>query len=311
MRALGTTPVWTTGLGQVRTDITDDKDLKMLKRRLAGLVVAMVASMVLVLPTAANAATEYGSTSKWPWSGYWWPMLENGYNLYTNNGPLQKYDQYAGTTAQAWEKSNHYTKDSANSWWGHCHAWASAAILAPEPKAVTKNGINFTVNDVKGITTALYYEPTFTWLSGVRVDDANDTSSAAYKDIAPAWMDYLLRYYVRYYKYPFIMDLNANSEVWNFPVFAYNRTSTTLSDGREQVTNYVWYASPDYSVTGTRYKMKTYTYTLKAGTLGTWTGNSVNDHPDFAWVPTGKRVGSGTNPQVTEKNVEAITGLDV
>ena len=285
-------------------------------RRLLVLVVAAMASTMLITPGTASAATEYGSTNKWPWSGYWWPMLENGYNLYANNGPMQKYDQYLAANnlqggAQAWEKKNHYTADRANSWWGHCHAWASAAILAPEPRAVSKSGVNFNVNDVKGLTTALYYEPTFTWLSGNRVDSASDKSSAAYQDIAPAWMDYLLRYYVRYYKYPFIMDVNADSQVWNYPVFAYNRTSTQYAGGIEDVTTTVWYSSPDWNATGTKYFSKTYTYRLQSGTLGQWSGTSVNDHPDFAWVPTGKRPGSGTNPYVTERNVEAITGLDV
>jgi hypothetical protein len=280
-------------------------------RRLVVLIAATLASTMLITPASATAATEYGSTNKWPWSGYWWPMLENGYNLYSNNGAMQKYDQYAGTQAQAWEKANHYTNDKANSWWGHCHAWAAAAILAPEPKAVTRNGVNFTVNDVKGLTTALYYEPTFTWLSGVRVDDVNDRSSAAYKDIAPAWMDYLLRYYIRYHKYPFIMDVNADSQVWNYPVFAYNRDSTVYAGGIEDVRTTVWFSSPDWNATGTKYFSKTYTYRLQSGTLGQWSGGSVNDHPDFAWVPTGKRPGAGTNPQVTEQNVEAITGLDV
>lgn len=280
-------------------------------RRLVVLVAAVLASMMLTTPVSASAANEYGSTNKWPWSGYWWPMLENGYNLYSNNGAMQKYDQYAGTKAQEWEKANHYTNDKANSWWGHCHAWAAAAILAPEPTAVTRDGVNFTVNDVKGLTTALYYEPTFNWLSGVRVDDANDKSSAAYKDIAPAWMDYLLRYYVRYHKYPFIMDVNADSQVWNYPVFAYNRDSTVYAGGIEDVRTTVWFSSPDWNATGTKYFSKTYTYRLQSGTLGQWSGASVDDHPDFAWVPTGKRPGAGTNPQVTEKNVEAITGLDV
>ena len=144
-------------------------------RRLLVLVVVAMASMTLITPGTASAADEYGSTNKWPWSGYWWPMLENGYNLYSNNGALQKYDQYAGLNAangsQAWEKANHFTQDKANSWWGHCHAWAAAAILAPEPVATTRNGVSFNVNDVKGLTTALYYEPTFNWLSGIRVDD--------------------------------------------------------------------------------------------------------------------------------------------
>jgi len=284
-------------------------------RRLIMLATIVLVSLALAAPSSASAADEYGSTNKWPWSGYWWPMLENGYNLYSNNGPMQKYDQYLTATgqpagAQSWEKTNHYTNDKANSWWGHCHAWASAAILAPEPTAVTRNGVSFNVNDVKGITTSLYYEPTYKWLSGNRVDDANDKTSAAYKDISPAWMDYLLRYYVRYYKYPFIMDVNADSQVWNYPVFAYQRSSTTTGNV-ETVNTTVWFSSPDWNATGTKYFSKTYTYSLQAGTLGTWTGASVSDHPDFAWIPTGKSAGAGTNPLITEKNVEAITGLDV
>ena len=279
-------------------------------RRLGVLFALVMASMTLITPASADAAYEYGSSNKWPWSGYWWPMLENGYNLYSANGPLQKYDQYAGTSAQAWERQNHYTDNSANKWWGHCHAWASAAILAPEPKAVNAGGVNFTVNDVKGITTALYYEPTFQWLSGVRVDDPNDKSSAAYQDIAPAWMDYLLRYYIRYHKYPFIMDVNADSQVWNYPVFAYHRESTQYAGGIEDVKTTVWFASPDWNRTGTGYISRTYTYRLQSGTLGQWFGSSVNDHPDFAWVPTGKRA-AGNNPHVSEANVERITGLDL
>lgn len=287
-----------------------------MRRRLLGALTVLAASMALV-PATASAASEYGSTNTWPWSGYWWPMLEqDGYNLYSNNGPLQKYDRYLQANgvaggAQAWEKANRYTDKKANGWWGYCHAWAAAAILAPEPKAVTRSGVNFSVNDAKGITTALYYEPTYTWLSGNRVDDPNDFSSAAYKDIAPAWMDYLLRYYVRYHKYPFIMDVNADSQVWNYPVFAYRRDSTMGADGTEAVRTTVWFSSPDWNATGTRYFARTYTYNLKRGTLGTWTDGSEKDHPDFAWVPTGKRPAGGTNPHVTEQRVEAITGLNL
>ncbi|MCW2949931.1 MAG: hypothetical protein JWN41_944 [Thermoleophilia bacterium] len=287
----------------------------MRRQLLLVLTILAVAAAALASPMQASAANEYGSTSKWPWSGYWWPMLENGYNLYTANGPLQKYDQYVYQTtgamgqSQAWEKANHSTKDPANSWWGYCHAWSSAAILAPEPQAVTRNGVNFSTNDVKGLTTALYYEPTFAWLSGTRVDDTRDNSSAAFRDIAPAWMDYLLRYYVRYYKYPFIMDVNADSQVWNYPVFAYSRDSTFDAAGVETVSTTVWYSSPDWNATGTKYFSKHYSYVLQAGTLGSWTGASVLDHPDFAWVPTGKTAGASTNPYVTSSRVWAITGL--
>ena len=241
-------------------------------------------------------------------------MLNTQTTLYDDGGPMAKYDAFYRATygqasgAQAAEARAHSTANPANSWWGHCHAWAAAAILTREPAYnITKGGVTFNTNDTKGLVTELYYSPRYTWLSGRRVDAANDTTSAAYQDIAPAWMDYLLRYYVGYYKYPFIMDINANSEVWNFPVFAYSRNSTALADGRENVTTTVWYSSPDYNATGTKYFSRTYTYTLQAGTGGTWTGNSVHDHPDFAWVPTGKDASAHVNEGV----VEAIVGHDV
>ena len=285
----------------------------MRKHMLATLIIT-VSTIVLMAPAAASAAQESGSSSKWPWSGYWWPMLSTEANMYDQGGPLQKYDAFIRGTSgyqsqsQLWEQQNHMTTNAANTWWGHCHAWAAASILTAEPPAnYNSGGVHWTTNDTKGLVTELYYSPKYTWLSGRRVDSPNDTTSAAYADIAPAWMDYLLRYYVGYYKYPFIMDISANSEVWNFPVFAYNRNSTALADGSENVTTTVWYSSPDYNATGTKYFSRTYTYTLKGGTLGTWTGNSVKDHPDFAWVPTGKDASAHINEAV----VEQIVGHDV
>ena len=92
---------------------------------------------VALLATAtAHAGSDEGWARVKPWSGYWWPMLDNGYNLYSNNGALQKYDQYVGNNsangAQAWERKNRYTADKANSWWGYCHASAAAAISSWE-----------------------------------------------------------------------------------------------------------------------------------------------------------------------------------
>jgi len=92
------------------------------------LLVASIA--LLALSSVASAATESGSTNKWPWSGYWWPMLSTDLNLYDNGQAMQLYDQYLQNTtgtrggAQNWESQNHGTSDAANSWWGHCHPGA-------------------------------------------------------------------------------------------------------------------------------------------------------------------------------------------
>lgn len=275
-------------------------------------VVATLAS--LLLPAVASADSEWGRVRTDPWSGSWWPMLSTQVNLYDDGGPLEKYDSYVKATtgtaggAKAWERANHATDNEANSWWGHCHAWSAASILTPQPPTTrTVEGIAFDGNDLRGLVTELYYSPKLNWLAGTRVDDKNDTTSAAYKDVAPAWMDWLLRYYVRYYKYPFVMDINANAEVWNFPAYAYSRSSTANADGSESVTTTVWYANPKYGVTGTSYFSRTYTYTLKSGTLGTWTGDSVKDHPDFAWLPTGRNA----MPHVDAAKVGTIVGQQV
>lgn len=284
-----------------------------MRLRITWLLVLTTMAIALVMPATASAAEEWGSTSKWPWSGYWWPMLDTNLNLYDQGEAMELYDRYmlntrgTRTNAQAWERANHSTTDAANSWWGHCHAWAAASILTREPPAnVTRGGVDFHTNATRGLVTSLYYNPTFTWLSGTR-NDGTDPNSAAFKDIHPAWMDWLLRYYVRYYKYPFIMDVNADSQVWNFPVFAYSRTSAPAAGGGENVTTRVWFSNPKAGVTGTQYFSRVYTYTLKPGTLGTWTGASYTDHPDFAWVPSGKRA----VPHLNEGVVEEIVGYDV
>lgn len=283
--------------------------------RLRTMWLVMMTGMLiaLALPASASAAEEWGSTSKWPWSGYWWPMLSTNLNLYDDGEAMQLYDRYVYNTrgvrsnAQAWEAANHATSDAKNTWWGHCHAWAAAAILTREPPAnVVRGGVNFHTNATRGLITELYYQPTFTWLSGTR-NDSDATDTAAFKDIHPAWMDWLLRYYVRHYKYPFIMDVSADSQVWNFPVFAYSRNSVALAGGGERVTTRVWFSNPTSNTTGTRYFSRVYTYDLRPGTLGQWTGNSVIDHPDFAWVPTGKKA----MPHVNEGIVEEIVGYDV
>ncbi len=276
-----------------------------------------LAALTMALPSSAAAAagapvSDWGSTTTWPWSGWWWPQLDSeNPNLYDDGQALSKYDAYlkatTGTagTAQAWEKANHFTSDEKNNWWGHCHAWSAAAILTKEPTAsVTKNDITFTTDDQKGLLTELYYNPKLNWLSGTRSETAGDTTSDAFKDIAPAWMDYLLRLNVRYNKQSFIMDINADAQVWNFPVFAYSRTSYPYDGGWEWVRTTVWYSSPVLNASKTQYFSRTYTYWLKAGTLGQWYGNSVNDHPDFAWMPTGRN----DMPHVSAQTVGEITG---
>lgn len=255
-----------------------------------------VVVLMCTFTSSAAAAYQWGSTQRWPWSGYWWPMLDTSSNLYDPGQALEKYDKYVVSTgavdpkSQAFEKDYFSTTDAANNWWGHCHAWSAAAILTKEPPAsITKGGQTFSDSNLKGLLTDLYFDPKYEWLSGQR-SDTTDVNDPAYKDIDPAWMDWLLQYYVRHYRYSFIMDTSANSEVWNFPVVAYTRSNVVNLNKTEDVTTTVWYANPQ-DARGTKYFSYTYTYRLTpaatGGYTGAWTGTSVTAHPDFAWVPTG------------------------
>ena len=66
-------------------------------------------------------------------------------------------------------------------------------------------------------------------------------------------------------------------------------------------------AVPRINVGGTVSDTMRYTYTLQAGTPGEWTGNSVNDHPDYIWVVTGRvRSGGRVNDGVSYNIVKEI-----
>jgi hypothetical protein len=127
------------------------------------------------------------------------------------------------------------------------------------------------------------------------------TYDDAYADVSPdVWHKILLTVIGRK-KMAFVADITANEEVWNHPAFAYRssvtlgRTYTEGGAGRKEwsVATTVWYATDGVSEStlGVKDFTKNYTYTLvtdDAGRilLGTWTGASVDDHPDFAWLPT-------------------------
>ncbi len=103
--------------------------------------------------TIDSTYIEEGQASYRPWNGWWWPFnTSEGPTLYDPGGPLDKYDQVYGTQARAWEAQY---KSSGTYWSGHCWGWSIASILVPVPQGTTKNGINFTMDDMKGLYTEL------------------------------------------------------------------------------------------------------------------------------------------------------------
>ncbi len=258
------------------------------------LMAVVLAACALVLLPAAFAQDQ-ASANHTPWSGYWWSLKEGelfrGYRP-GEPAPMQKYDQYAGQGNQAtsWEGSNHYLP-GGQGWEGHCHAWAAAAIMEEEPGTSQAGGIQFNIGDNKGLITECHYQDQASF-HGTRCNAVGD---AAYADLTPQQLIDVLHMYIRDQGVPVVMDLEAGPQVWNYPVYQYQISGNQIA---------IWAADDgvDYDFTGTQPLQKVYTFSGNS-----WVGQSVQDHPDFAWFPT---VAVGGNPHVDIAKVREIAKLN-
>ena len=122
--------------------------------------------------------------------------------------------------------------DGIESWWGLCHAWVPAAILEPEPlKAVTMNGVEFTVSDIKALLIAQYDRSSAHMLGGrcnereverdddtgrVLLDECRDTNPGAWYVVATNFLGIQKR--------AFAEDRTMGYQVWNQPILGYQIT---------------------------------------------------------------------------------------
>ncbi|RIK43187.1 MAG: hypothetical protein DCC58_09960 [Chloroflexi bacterium] len=252
---------------------------------------------------------ENAQATKVPWSGWYWPLPPSSTlpNLYDPGGAMEKYDAYVQKTrgynprATQWELDHH---SQGASWSGHCHAWAAAAIMEPEPQRQTIEGITFTQDQVEGLLTEMYNAPAYKYW-GTQCDDCNKNGEI-FKDVTPAEFDAVMRQYIGQERRPVILDVDPSTPIWNYPAFKYTRGSVVNGD-TETVTMVVTIAVPRINVGGTATDTLRYTYTLKAGTPGEWTGASVNDHPDYIWIVTGRvRNGGRVNDGMSYNIVQEI-----
>ncbi len=137
----------------------------------------------------------------------------------------------------------------------------------------------------------------------------------AYADVKPDVFHKILETVIGRKKLAFVCDITANEEVWNHPAFAYTMNITKTRDFTEAgaarvewaVETSVWYATDGVSesIIGISDFSEDYTYTLITDAQGKilsgkWTGDSVDSHPDFCWLPTYNPTGpdSGENKKV-------------
>ncbi|MBA3454193.1 MAG: hypothetical protein H0T42_13950, partial [Deltaproteobacteria bacterium] len=222
----------------------------------------------------ATELPRVGAATNIPWAGSYWPVYEDSINKKwagaSSTSPSAKYgtafgatgvedavSKYHGIDAQAGRTACTQTSECNSSlgescsmregatsgrciptWWGICHAWAPAAILLPEPKkAVTYNGVEFKIQDIKALLTLVHdrTETKFVSLRCDALDSANEITFDKYgrpngafgscKDTNPGTFHVLMTNYLGKQGASFVYDRTWDSEVWNQPLRGYRITA--------------------------------------------------------------------------------------
>ncbi len=205
-----------------------------------------------------------GAAKKTPWAGSYWPTYEDSINARwagpTSKSAAKKYELAFGKAGVEDAVSAHSGVDSllgtectsdaqcaaekgsvcakrtgattgkcSQTWFGICHAWAPAAILEDEPRqAVTYNGVEFKVNDLKALMSLAYTEDLDVKFVSLRCDEDETGTDlggvAACKDTNAGTFHVVAANLLGLRGQSFVEDRTYDDEVWNQPVRAYKVT---------------------------------------------------------------------------------------
>lgn len=248
--------------------------------------------------TFCNAEVEEGRARCEVWSGYWWPTARG--EIFS---PLAKYDLLTGKKAAAWKKTTNPPGSNIPKWFGLCHAWAASAILETEPKKALKSGNQtLSVGDQKGLLAVCHNNDVANFY-GDRFGDGVGSEDPS--DIAPDELWLVLRRHLKEQGVPVVLDLEPGPEVWNYPAFAYKIEHKPVQENSliHKGTMSIWFADSGVpkNFVGQKRVFQRYHFQVEMhgdsivmGT-GKWIGESVKNHPDFAWFPYVVR---STNPEI-------------
>ena len=215
--------------------------------------------------------------SNMPWAGSYWAYKTHGLadktfrgvmNILFTKSPAEKYDRFfkLGMSSYMWELKNHSCdhvewkdKKSCKSWWGHCNAWAAAAIKEAEPtKDIEVEGpggkVKFSVGDQKAFLTELYMlnqslfvgetnksEKIGNWIYDVdhriakKLVGDGVTNYDAFWDVSPKTFFLVLTNYIGNRETGVVIDRFIGDEVWNQPLSGYKFLPIRDVDIREPV----------------------------------------------------------------------------
>lgn len=225
------------------------------------------------------------------WSCWYWPWHDSyNPNLYDNGEAMQRYDYYTGANSQGWEYYFHGPVQNPDPWWGHCHAWAGAAVWEDPPtEPKTIGNIEFRIRDRKGLLVETYSKC------------ADGTAYELYaNDPSPGLFWRYLRDEIGGYNpmhgksMGFVGELYYGDEVWNYPIYNYNVVYFTSQPYSGRLT--IWVAvdgKPQLANTAKSY-YKSFTYQFggvyqdsrgNPTDSGWWIGQGPNSRPDAIWRP--------------------------
>ncbi len=126
-----------------------------------------------------------------------------------------------------------------DSWWGHCNAWAAAAIMEPEPRYDTVvDGIEFNVADLKGYLTENWMEHRSSFVGSRANSDPEPGEDwadlpVAYKDMTPAQFHIYTADQIGNRDKSFVVDVYTGDQVWNHPLRGYMTRLEALYEDEE------------------------------------------------------------------------------
>lgn len=265
-----------------------------------------------------------------PWSSWWFPktdtaLFEPMRQSPDTPSPLQKYDAWAKkakgieTHATDFERKVFETGITPEPWAGLCNAWAKAAVMEPEPnlkKPVEIDGVRFTTFDLKALLIKSYENTQGFREFGQRY---NGTRNDDYNDIYPDQFHRFVMATLFEKGQPFIMDVDAGIPVWNYPVY-----KAQIGIAKDPSNPNVMHVHSTMATAGTRddpgfvgtwqvnyeYYYDLYGVPMADGTFevrsGAWTGESLDNHPDFVTELPLKSMHYSDNTEVKTDLIDEI-----